>query len=182
MNGPLNYRVNLELKSHYTDFIEQKYGSKLGTVGTKMEKAMKLHLALEGYELYQGDPDVLELVGKVGGSLTAHTHNVSKEECASGDVVVDLVDEIKSLKAEVSQLRSEVKGKPSPRTGSLAEFKRQFKAEYGDHSQVSRRDIVRFVSDNYNVQDSRAIQNRINYLLAHNVLESYTSNVFNVKF
>lgn len=55
MNEKLQYRIDSELKNNYTEFIEEKYGSKLGTVGTKMEKTMKLHLALAGYEKYYDD-------------------------------------------------------------------------------------------------------------------------------
>ena len=181
MNEILGYRVNAELKSEYNEFIEEKYGSKLGTCGKSIEKIMKFKLALEGCDLYRDDPDVLELLGRVGGSFNAHTHNISKKSDSTNDVVVDLVEEIKSLKDEVKQLRREVKGKPSKKTGSMADFKKQFRAEYGDFKQVSRRDIASFVTSNYDVHDSRAIQNRINFLIAHEVLERYTNNVFNIK-
>jgi hypothetical protein len=181
MNERLGYRIHSELKAEYDNHILDKYGHKRNKCGSELEKLIKFNLALEGHDLYCNDPDVVELVGKVGGSFGAHTYNVSKKGDVSGDVVVDLVEEIKSLRAEVKQLRSEVKGKPSKRTGSMSDFKRQFKAEYGEFKQVSKRDLVRFVTNNYDVHDSRAIQNRINYLLAHDVLELSAPNVFNIK-
>ena len=159
----------------------KKYGHKRNRCGSELASWMKMGLALHEREKYRDDPDVLELLGSVGGSFNAHTHNISKNGNVSGDVVVDLVEEIKSLKAEVKQLRREVKGKPSKKTGSMSDFKRQFKAEYGDFKQVSRRDIVHFVTDNYNVHDSRAIQNRINFLIAHEILEPCAPNIFNIK-
>lgn len=89
---------------------------------------------------------------------------------------------IRDLKSEVKQLSAEVKGKPSNKTGSLAAFKKQFQAEYVDHSQVSKRDIVRFVTNNYDVHDSRSIKNRIDFLIAQDVLEPFARNVYNIKF
>jgi hypothetical protein len=181
MNEKITCRIDGNLKEEYYNYISKNYDQKWGKTGSELGKALKVYLTLHGREKYQDDPDVLELLGRVGGSFNAHTHNISKNENVSGDVVVDLVEEIKGLKAEVKQLRNEVKGKPSKKTGSMADFKRQFKAEYGDFKQVSRRDIVRFVTENDDVHDSRAIQNRINFLVAHEVLEPYTTNVFNVK-
>jgi hypothetical protein len=177
----MGININRQLEKDFKSDVRDRHNRIKGVYGSEVENAMKLYLTLHGRDLYLDDPDVLELLGRVGGSFNPHTHNISKKENISSDVVVDLVEEIKSLKAEVKQLRREVKGKPSKKTGSMADFKKQFKAEYGDFKQVSRRDIVHFVTDNYNVHDSRAIQNRINFLIAHEVLEPYTQNVFNIK-
>lgn len=173
--------IDENVQKEFKDVVRAEHNRVKGVYGYEVANAMKLYTAINGREKYMDDPDVLELVSKVGGSLDTHTHNISKKRNLSEDVVVDLVEEIKSLKAEMKKLRSDVKGKPSKKTGSMADFKKKFKAEYGDFKQISRRDIVRFVTANEDVHDSRAIQNRIDYLLAHEVLEPYTHNIFNVK-
>lgn len=101
---------------------------------------------------------------------------------SSGSNSDDLVEMIKGLKSEVKQLRAEVKGKPSKKTGSLAAFKKQFQAEYGHHTQVSKRDLIRFVTDNEGVCDHRSIQSRIEYLVAHEVLKPFAHTVYNINF
>ena len=177
----MGININRQLEKDFKSDVRDRHNRIKGVYGNEVENAMKVYLTLQGNDVYQDDPDVLELMDKVGGSLDAHTHNISKKENVVNDVVVDLVEEIKSLKTEVKQLRNEVKGKPSKKTGSMADFKRQFKAEYGDFKQVSRRDIVHFVTDKEDVHDSRAIQNRINFLIAHEILEPCAPNIFNIK-
>lgn len=181
MKGKIGYRIDNDIKSQYDKFITNKYGHKQNRCGSELEKLIKFNLALEGDEEYQDDPDVLALLDKVGGSFPVHTHKTLKNVDVSSNIVVDLLEEIKDMKAEMKQLRAEVKGKPSKKTGSLAEFKRQFRAEYGAHKQVSRRDIVRFVADNYGVCDSRSIKNRIDFLIAQEVIEPFAQNVYNIQ-
>ena len=142
---------------------------------------MKVYLTLKGSELYQNDPDVVSMLGE----NSDHTHILSAEDRVS-DVIDERINEIvedkfDTLKEKLEDIERKVKDGTTKKTGSLAQFKKQFQAEYGDHKQVSRRDIIRFVTDNEGVHDHRSIKSRIEYLLAQEVLEPFAQNVYNLK-
>jgi hypothetical protein len=179
MNEILGYRVNSELKNEYDEFITEKYGQKLGTAGTKMENAMKLYLTLEGNEKYQDDPDVKAMLSKVDAkSDHTHTKSVVKEsvEEVMDEKINRIVEEIVNKKVEEKFKRESAK-----KVGSMATFKKNFQLEYGDYKQVSRKDLVRFVTNKEGVWDPRSIQSRIDYLLANEVIETFAQNVYNIK-
>jgi hypothetical protein len=116
------------------------------------------------------------------------THTQSK---LGDDRVVEVIEEkvneiiedkFDTLNEKLEAIERKVKGRSTKNTGSLAAFKKQFQAEYGDCKQVSRRDITRFIMNSDGVYDSRTIQNRIEYLLAQEVIEPFAQNVYNLKF
>jgi hypothetical protein len=183
MSKCLGYRVDDNIKSDYDELIEEKYGHQRNKCGKSVAKWMKLELAIEGHDSYQNDPDVLELLNLVSAKLSTYSRNVSKSTNIERKVD-EIARDFEVINKKIDNIAEKVKvkgGSSNKRTGGLADFKRQFKAEYGEFKQVSKRDLVRFVTNNYDVHDSRAIQNRINYLLAHEVLELSAPNVFNVK-
>jgi hypothetical protein len=188
MNERVNYRINGDVKNEYNEFITEKYGSKLGTLGTKVEKAMKFQMMLEGNEKYRDDPDVIAMLGKVRELDNTHTHKTSlKKDSNEIDEKIDKAIEDKLdifTEKIISKVDKKIKG-DSPQNkkiGSMSVFKKNFQMKYEGYSQVSRRDIARFVMNTDGVHDSRSIQNRIEYLVANDVIEPFAQNVYNVLF
>jgi hypothetical protein len=174
--------IDKQIQIDFKKAVEKKHQRVRGVYGSEVENAMKVYLTLQGSELYQDDPDVISMLG----AKSDHTHTLSTEDRVV-DVINERINEIvedkfDTLKEKLDDIERKVKGKSAKKTGSLAQFKKQFKAEYGECKQVSRRDIVRFVTDNDGVCDPRSIQSRIEYLLAHDVLEPFAQNVYNLKF
>ena len=180
MNEILGYRVNSELKSDYDEFITDKYGQKLGIAGNKMEKAMKLYLAIEGSDKYLADPDVKDMLGLVKN--VTHTHTKTSSDVSDIERKVDeIAKDFELINEKINGIERKVKGDNNKKTGSMSEFKRQFQMAYHDYSQVSRRDIERFVMNNYDIRDQRSVNNRINFLIAQDVLVPYAQNVYNLQ-
>lgn len=181
MSKSLGYRVNVNIKSDYDKLIAEKYGHQRNRCGKSIEKLMKLELALEGNDSYQDDPDVMAMLGKLRKMNVAHTHSVVavKESVKESmeEKIHKVIDDIVDAK-----VKEKIKGEAAKKVGSLAVFKKNFQMEYNGYTQVSRRDITRFIMNNDGVYDSRAIQNRIEYLLAQEVIEPFAQNVYNLKF
>ena len=190
MNERVNYRINGDVKNEYNEFITEKYGSKLGTLGTKVEKAMKFQMMLEGNEKYKDDPDVIAMLGKVRELDNTHTHTTSVKKDSDSNEIDKKIDKAIEDKLDVftekiiNKVDKKIKGDTpqNKKIGSLAVFKKNFQMEYNGYTQVSRRDITRFIMNSDGVHDSRAIQNRIEYLLAQEVIEPFAQNVYNLKF
>ena len=174
--------INKQVQIDFKEVVEQKHKRIRGVYGSEIENAMKVYLTLQGSTLYQNDPSVQAVLNQNINKTSTHTHNSSKNV----NVAKDVVDKIEDIEDRFDRLEKKldkiVNAKPSNKTGSLAAFKKQFQAEYGHHTQVSKRDLIRFVTANEGVCDRRSIQSRIEYLVAHEVLKPFAHNVYNVNF
>ena len=90
-------------------------------------------------------------------------------------------DEIRKLKNLLKSDESEVGSPSQNRNSSMDMFANLFKETYQNNLQVSRGEIAMLASLKQGISDQRAIQNRINFLIAHEVLEPCAPNIFNIK-
>lgn len=175
MTKRIGYRVNDHIKNHYDNFIIDKYGHKQNRCGSELGKAMKVYLTLQGNDVYQDDPDVLELMDKVVEKfLHTHLSKVDNDDSLSKD-------EIKKLKKLLKSDESKMERPSQNRNTSMDMFANFFKETYQNNLKVSRGEIAMLASLKQGISDQRAIQNRINFLIAHEVLEPCAPNIFNIK-
>ena len=167
MNERLQYRVNSELKNEYDKFIIEKYGNKHSKCGSEISKWIKMGLAIEGNEKYQNDPDVQTMLKKTKKIFKENPKHASPSK-SKDNTIEELIE--RKLDEKFAQFEKKTRREVSKKHGH-AEFKKQFKMAFQDYHQVNKRELEQFIMNQADIVDKRAVQNRIQYLLSHGVLE-----------
>jgi hypothetical protein len=72
-----------EVWEDFQEFVEEKYGSSYAVTGLELEKALKYHLAMEGWKEY---PDMME-EGIIVEKPRAHTHKI----CSTDRILIQTI-------------------------------------------------------------------------------------------
>ena len=178
-----NYRLDSEVKIAYGEFIQEEYGSKRNNCGSELSKWMKLGLAINGDEKYQDDPDVLALLEKANKKYNQIHQKKSKPDIEEiNDGMEELIE--RKLEEKLDKIEKKIENRvrrESSKKHGHAEFKKQFQMAFNEHHQVSRNDLERFIMNNADIVDKRAVKSRIQYLLSHGMIQTFAPNVYNVK-
>lgn len=174
--------IDENVQKEFKDVVRTEHNKVRGVYGLEVENAMKLYTTLKGSDKYRDDPGVIAMLSKVRKMDDAHTHTKHSSDVSDIERKVDeIVKDFELINEKINGIERKVKGDNNKKTGSMSEFKRQFQMAYHDYSQVSRRDIERFVMNNYDIRDQRSVNNRINFLIAQDVLVPYAQNVYNLQ-
>ena len=172
MKKVVGYSIDTELKKEYDEFIVTEFGHKRNNCSLEISKWIKLGLAINGNSKYQDDPDVIVLMNKVKEKSKTNIKSKSKN-----NTMEELIE--RKLDEKFAQFEKKTRREVSKKHGH-AEFKKQFQMAFNDHHQVSRKDLEHFIMNHADIVDKRAVQNRIQYLQSHGMIQPFAPNVYNV--
>jgi hypothetical protein len=182
MTTKMGICISETTQNRFKSNVKEEYGKIKGVYGNEVENAMKFYLAANGDKEYQDDPDVQEIFKKANQVFNTKSNESKSDTNNTIEEKIDRMEKKFEEKFEFLAKKLEQKSKrESSKKHGLAEFKKQFQMAFNDYHQVSKREVERFIMNQTDIVDKRSINNRIQYLESHGVLEPFAPNVYDVK-